>query len=292
MTRRHNPATTYLLHGIIALCLIGMTVLYGCTPAQEVVAAIDGEKITISQLRSRINTYDDRSDPENPAPPEQQTKLATAEATLSQLINERLLLLEARRQKILTDDDKLSPAKREEALRRVLNRLGKNVAFPSYQEAYNFYEQHQNEFLTKPRYQIEHLVLSSEDQAWKLKERLEKGELTMADAARQITGIQPTDNIHKRLITGAEMPVEVDAVLPGLKISQISQPVATPYGYHLIRINKKLPAGIVPFPEVENSIKDTIFAARLQKNYHRWLKQSREQHTIKIYHQHLTAYYS
>jgi parvulin-like peptidyl-prolyl isomerase len=272
--------------------LLGTTVLYGCTPAQEVVATIDGEKISISQLRSRINTYDDRSDPENPAAPAQRTKLATAEATLSQIINERLLLIEARRQEILTDADILSPAKREEALRRVLNRLGKDVAFPSYQEAYNYYEQHQNEFLTKPRYQIEHLVLTSEDQAWKLKVRIEKGELTMADAAREITGIQPTDNIHSRLITGTEMPVEVAAILPGLKNNQLSQPVATPYGYHLIRINKKLPAGIVPFPEIENSIKDTIFAARLQKNYRRWLKQSREQHTIKIYHQHLTAYYS
>lgn len=289
MVRRYNPARNCLLCGIITLYLLGTTFLSGCTPSQEVVATVDGEKITINQLRSRINTYDDSSNLENPVTPEQQSKLATAEATLNQLINERLLLIEARRQGILTDADKSSPAKREAARRRVLSGFGKNVTFPSYQEAYNFYEQHQNEFLTKPRYQIEQLVLSSEDQAWKLKEKLENGELTMAEAARQITGTHPADNIHERLLTGTEMPVEVAAILPGLKINQISQPVATPYGYHLLRINKKLPAGIMPFPEVENRIKDRLFAARLQKNYRHWLKQSRQQHTIKIYHQHLTA---
>ncbi len=289
MVRRYTPTTSCLLCGIITLCLLGTTFMSGCTPSQEVVATIDGEEITISQLRSRINTYDDRSNPENPANPAQQTKLATAEATLNQLINECLLLIEARRQGFLTDDDKLSPAKRETALRRVLSGFGKNVAFPSYQEAYNYYEQHRGEFSTKPRYQIEHLVLSSEDQAWKLKERLENGELTMTEAALQITGTQTADNIHERLITGTEMPVEVAAILPGLKTNQISQPIATPYGYHLLRINKKLPAGIISFPEVENRIKDRLFAARLQKNYRHWLKQSREQHTIKIYHQHLTA---
>ena len=289
MAQRYNSAANCLMCGIITLYLLGTTFLSGCTPSQEVVATIDGEKITISQLRSRINTYDDHSDPENPAAPEQQTKLATAEATLKQLINERLLLIEARRQGILTNDDKLSPTKREAALRQVLNGFGKNVAFPSFHEAYNYYEQHQDEFATKPRYQIEHLVLNSEDQAWKWKERLEKGKLTMAEAALQIAGTQPADNIHERLITGTEMPVEVAAILPKLKINQISQPIATPYGYHLLQINKKLPAGIIPFPEVENRIKDRLFAARLQKNYHHWLKQSRKQHTINIYHQHLTA---
>ncbi len=289
MVRGYNPVTNFLLCGIVTLGLLGTIFLGGCTPSQDVVATIDGEEISINQLRSRINTYDDRSNHDKPAATEQQTKLATAEAALKQLINERLLLIEARRLGIVSDDDKLSPAKREAARRRVLSGFGKNVAFPSYQEAFNYYEQHQDEFLTKPRYQIEHLVLSSEDQAWKLKERIEKGELTMAEATRQITGTNPTDNIHEHLITGTEMPVEVAAILPGLKINQISQPVATPYGYHLLRINKKLPAGIISFPEVENIIKDKLFATRLQKNYRHWLQQSREQHTIKIYHQHLAA---
>ena len=274
-----------------ALCLIGAVLLSGCTPTQDVVATIDGEKITIEQLRSRINSYNDRNTPVNPAAPEQKTGLATAEAALSQLINERLLLIEARRQGILTDKQP-TPAQQEKARRRVLSELGKNVAFPSYREAYNYYEKNQDEFSTRPRYQIEHLLVNSEDQAWKLKSRLEKGELSIADAARLNAGIQPADNLHNRMMTGAEMPVEIAEILPRLKLHQISQPIATPYGYHLIRINKELPAGIIPFAELENQIKDKLFATRLQKNYQHWLQQSRKQHTIKVYHQHLTAFFS
>ncbi len=290
MVGHSDFTTTRLGRGITALCLIAAVMLSGCSPAQKVVATIDGENITIAQLRARINSYDDSNLPVNPAAPGPKTELATAEAALNQLINERLLLIEARRCGFLPDQQ-TTPAQREEARRRILSELGKNVAFPSYREARNYYEKNRSEFATGPRYQIDHLLISSEDQAWKLKAKLDKGKLSVAEACRLHTGIQPADKLHDHLITGAEMPDEIAKILPRLKPHRISRPIATPYGYHLIRINKKLPAGIIPFAEVENQIKDKLFAARLQKNYQHWLRQSREQHSIKVYHQHLAAFF-
>ncbi|MCK5680425.1 peptidyl-prolyl cis-trans isomerase [bacterium] len=265
--------------------------LCGCTPPQNIVATIDGEKITRNQVRARLDAYEGTGAAEDPVAPEQQTQFANAKAALDQLINERLLLIEAQHRGILTDTDRVDPGKCTKALRVVLSELGKEVAFPSYKEAYDYYEQHQEEFSTESRYQLEHLLLDTEHLAWEMKEKLEKGQLTMAEAANnlQATANRPAGRNSERLITVAEMPVGLATVLPNLKLGQTSAPVATPYGYHLVRIRKKSPAGSIPFPEVENRIKDTLFADRLQKNFQRWLKQSQEQHSIKIYHQHLTA---
>lgn len=285
---------TNLLHSITLLILISTImlcgILCGCAPPQKVAATIDKEQITLDQVRARLEAYDENSTPANKVAPEQQTQFTNAKAVLTQLINECLLLIEARRQGIITEIDKTGPEKRREALRQVLSGLGEKVNFPSYKEAYDYYEQHPDEFSTEPRYQLEHLILDTEDLAWKLKERLEERELSMAEAARRPeTGARSAYSGNERLITVAEMPAGVAVILPKLKLKQISQPVATPYGYHLIRIKRKLPAGSIPFPEVENQIKDKLFAQRLQQNYQRWLKQSREHHTIKIYHQHLNG---
>jgi len=254
------------------------------------VATIDDEPITLNQLKERLNAYDEKAVFATATNSETQIQITNARAALMQLINERLLIIEARNLKLLTDSDRADPSKCKQAIRKVLIRLGEKVAFPSYQEAHNYYNQHRNEFASKLRYQLDHLLLESENQAWKLKEKLEKGESSIAEASHlQTHGTRTADSDNQRLMTVDEMPMGVAAILSELKINQVSQPIATPYGYHLIIIRKIVPAGTIPFPEVENKIKDSLFAKRLKQNYQHWLKEPRKQHTIKIYHKHLTG---
>ncbi len=285
-----RSTVSYFFYSIIFLTLISSLLFCGCTSPQDVVAIIDDEPITRNQLKTRLNTYDEKTVFVAATDFETQTQLANTEATLTQLINERLLLIEARKLKLLTDTDKDDPAKCKQAIRKVLIRLGEKVSFPSYQEAFTYYNQHRNEFSSKSRYLLEHLLLDSENLAWELKEKLEKKELSLAEAARrQAVGIKSAEIDNQRLITVDEMPAGVAAMLPDLKINQISPPIATPYGYHLIIIREIVPAGNIPFPEVENKIKDSLFAERLKLNYQHWLELSRRQHTIKIYRKHLAG---
>ena len=274
----------------LLLTLMSCALLAGCSPPKEVVATIDGEAITRTEVSARLEGYREESTESatgTTPPAVQQNQFSSAKAVLNQLINERLLLFEARRQGLVTDT-KSSPLSRQAAMRKVLSRLGKEVPFPNLKEAREYYRQHAEEFVVTPRYQLEHLLLSSEHSAWELKERLDKGEMTMAEAGRkQIAGARIADSGKNRLVTAEELPPGLAEILPGLKTGVISPAIATPYGYHLIRIERRLSAGNIPFSEVENRIKDTLFAQRLQNNYQRWLKQSKEQHTIEIFHQHL-----
>ena len=259
----------------------------GCSPPKEVVATIDKETITRTEVRARLKGYREESATETTPPTAQQNQFYSAKAVLEQLINECLLLLEARRQGLITDTEN-DPGSYQAVMRKVLSRLGKEVPFPNLEEAKRHYEQHTEEFVVTPRYQLEHLLLNSEHSAWELKELLDKGKMTMAEAGRkQVAGARIADSGKNRLVTAEELPPGFAKILPRLKLKKISPVIATPYGYHLIRVEKRLPAGNIPFPEVENQIKDKLFAQRLQNNYQRWLKQSKEQHTIEIFHQHL-----
>lgn len=250
------------------------------------VATIDGEAITKTEISARLKLYREESATETTPPTIQQNQFSSAKAVLNQLINEHLLLLEAQRQG-LTDNGN-NHASQQVAMRKVLSKLGKEVPYPNLKESKKYYKQHIEQFIVSPRYQLDHLLLNSENAAWELKERLDKEEISMAEAGhKQISGARIADSGKNRLVTAEELPPGLAKILPGLKLKLISPVIATPYGYHLIRIERRLPAGNIPFPEVENRIKDTIFAQRLQNNYQRWLKQSREQHSIKIFQQHL-----
>ncbi len=273
--------------GILLLTVLVGTFLISCSPPKEVVATIDGKAITKTEVNARLKGYSEKSATEITPPTVQQNRFSCAKAVLNQLINEHLLLLEARRQNLISDAEN-RPLNHQAAIQKVLSRFGKEVPFPNLKEAREYYKQHAEEFIAGPRYQLEHLLLSSEHSACELKELLEKGEMTMMEAGvQQIAGARIANSGKNRLVTAEELPPGLTKILPGLKPKAISQVIATPYGYHLIRVERRLPAGEIPFAEVENQIKDTLFAQRLQNNYQHWLKQSKERHTIQIFHQHL-----
>jgi len=256
---------------------------------QETVATIDGEVITRDEVRERLQACQDESSPSGREFPDLKAdeRFASARAVLEQLINERLLLLAARREGVIGKHAD-TPEKIRKAASEYLDRLGREVPYPSLQEAREYYRKHPDEFKTGARYQLDHLLFSSEHSAWEVRNRISRKQLTMAEAgSRGVGGAHPANCGKQRLVTIPELPPGLAKVVPRLKPGTLSQVIATPYGYHLIRVVRKLPAGRIPFAEVENRIKDTIFSRRLQANYRKWLEHSRKQHNIQIFPRHL-----
>jgi len=280
---------TFLLYPAVLLLLIFLG--GACSSGKrEVVATIDDEVITRDEVRQRLQAYQDEPSPSGRELPDLKPdeRFASARAALEQLIDERLLLLAARREGLI-DEDVTAPEKIRTATNEYLDRLGREVPYPSLREAREYYQKHPDEFKTGARYQLDHLLFSSEHSAWEVRNRINRKKLTMTEAGNRGVGGARIANCGKqRLITLQELPPGLAKVVPRLKPGTISQVIATPYGYHLVRVVRKLPAGKIPFAEVENRIKDTIFSRRLQANYQDWLKQSRKQHSIQIFPKHLT----
>ena len=271
--------------------MLALLILGGCQPGADVAATIDGRQITIKELRSYLQSYRNNDFPNHAGTPLEELAAplpsTDLEAALGQLINEYLLRLAARQRGWLSEDEKdLQKCRRAEE--RVLEELGRQVPWPSLQEAKEYYQQHPKKFKTETRYELEHLLFSSEHSAWEVREKIVAGRLTLAEAGRQaIGGAHPADCGRKHFVTARELPPELGKALTRLQPGQLSQVIASPYGYHLLRIVQRRPAGRIPFAEVENRIKDTIFAKRLRENYRNWLKQQRQEHNIRTFPKHL-----
>lgn len=66
-----------------------------------------------------------------------------------------------------------------------------------------------------------------------------------------------------------------------LKDGEVSEPVRTPFGYHLIRVTERKMEGARPFSEVQNEIRNRLAREKFMKVMQDWLAELRQRATIE-----------
>lgn len=75
------------------------------------------------------------------------------------------------------------------------------------------------------------------------------------------------DNFSK-----GQLPAEFDAVLFKLPVNQISDPVESPYGFHLFIVEKRRPAGLRPYAAIKEEITEKLYQEKEESAFHLWLE--------------------
>lgn len=263
--------------------LAALLLLAACNPGPDTVATIDGRIISRQEVQARLQAGLEIDEPTSPVYT-QNDRFTAARSLLEQLIDEYLLLMEAGDLELPLN----SGPEKQQAIKLVLRKLARKVPYPNQDEARQYYEQHPEQFKTETRFRIEHLLLADEHSAWELKEKIDQGEITLSAAGeQQLLGARLAIVNKKRALNANELPVRVAEELKRMQPGELSQVIASPHGYHLVRLQEIVPGGMIPLAEAENQIKDMLFALRLRENYQDWLKQARQRHKIEIYPQNL-----
>lgn len=74
---------------------------------------------------------------------------------------------------------------------------------------------------------------------------------------------------------------EFEKVMDGLKIGELSQPVKSPFGWHLIRVDERRTADVSADRE-KLQIRQSIRARKADENYEDWLRQLRDKAFVEI----------
>lgn len=150
----------------------------------------------------------------------------------------------------------------EEALVRAVLEAEVEVADPSETELRRYYAAAQRRFTSPELYEASHILLEGEDAEQRAREiiaQLEAG-LSFAELAR-VHSACPTAAQGGSLgqMSRGDLAAEIESALMGLEAGVVrTAPVKTRFGWHVVRLDRRIPARTLPFELVEAAIRETL----------------------------------
>lgn len=74
-----------------------------------------------------------------------------------------------------------------------------------------------------------------------------------------------------------------DSVVKGMEAGEVSEPVMTPYGYHLLYVREKVPQRILSFEELRDRIMQYLYQQDIQQKYDELVAELKEKVFVKIF---------
>jgi peptidyl-prolyl cis-trans isomerase SurA len=80
-----------------------------------------------------------------------------------------------------------------------------------------------------------------------------------------------------------EMEQTLEDVVFGLKAGEVSQPIRTSSGFHVLRVDERIGAGHRPYEDVKAEIRDALYNEALEERFQNWLSRDlRERHHVEV----------
>ena len=188
----------------------------------------------------------------------------------NELINQELLYLEAKKMGLDKEEDFL--AELEKVKKNVLKQFAINKVMTSIEEVKEdelkeFYEEKKEFYTTPEMVNAKHILVEEEDTIAKVVKELEEGK-TFEDLAKEYSTCPSNERGGDLGEFGrGQMVPEFEEAAFKLEVGQVSEPVKTQFGYHLIKLENKIEAGVSEFEEVKEQIKQQILAMKQQEAY-------------------------
>jgi len=149
-------------------------------------------------------------------------------------------------------------------------------------ENQKYYEEHKAEFIAPEERHVAQILLSSEKDAAAVRQQIANGlEFTAAVKKFSRDPISAIQDGDLGWITPNKVPAAFKVVL-SMKPGEISKPIQSPGGWHLIKVSEIKPARQQTFAEVKDRIAAQVLDLRKQAARKRWVEKLRAAATIEI----------
>lgn len=279
---------TKVLVGIMAFALV---VLAGCSNDNESVATVDGEKITKDELYDMlVKSYGPQA--------------------VEALIDDKIVELEVKKEEIKVPDEEIDEeiakfkenAGGEESFNAALEQSGlteddfkkdvvqylsiRKLMEPRVEvtdeEIETYFEENKESFNVEEQVDARHILVEEEKTANEILQKLEDGE-DFAELAKEYSTDEGSGAMGGDLgfFTRGKMVPEFEEKAFSMKVGEISEPVKSEYGYHIIEVLDKKEAKDAVLEDHIVEIREKLFEEKMQTEYVAWLEEAREKYDIK-----------
>ncbi|MFQ5647572.1 MAG: peptidylprolyl isomerase [bacterium] len=168
-------------------------------------------------------------------------------------------------------------------IRKLINREINGKVLVKKSELFRYFKRHPGEFVRPEKVHVLQILLSSEEEADKLHRQLKEKKTDFAKLARerakQEKGFMNGDlGIIKR----GQVSEEFDKRAFSLKKGETSDVFKTEFGYHIIKVTKKIKPEKISFYVAKPIILKKLMKKRADIAYRKWIKKLRARSTVKI----------
>lgn len=260
--------------------------LCACKPAPTekakttgtVLAEVNGNTITTDDFKAEIDKL----------PPYLKPMVQSEEGKkelLDSMIVRQIILEQAKKDGVDKDkevSDRMEDLRKRLIVETYLKKKVEKEAQISDQEMKKFYDENKDKFKAGDQVKASHILVKTEKEASDILAQL-KGGAKFEDLAKKFS----TDSTASKggdlgwFPKGAMVP-EFDKVAFSLKEGEMSGIVKTQFGFHIIKVTGKRPAGITPFEEVKEQIKSNLLPAKQQEIFTKMKEEMKKSAKISI----------
>ena len=186
-----------------------------------------------------------------------------------ELLNQELLLMDAKENNLEDDEDYKKEVEfaKEQILKQFAMKKVLDQAEVTDEEAKKFYEDNPSHFTDVYQFHASHILTEDEDKAKEIKKLLDEGKEFEELAKEHSTCPSKERGGDLGHFQSGQMVPEFEAALIDMKEGEVSEPVETQFGYHIIKLGHKDLVRENNFESYKDDLKQQMLAQKQQEAY-------------------------
>lgn len=302
-----------LFYGLIMAMLMLFSEPSTASVTDRIIAVVNTELIMLSELKAEVATEERRLQ-ETYRGAELQRRLRQVEYMgLTRMIERKLQLQTAKTKGVEVADDEVQRAalelkrqgekidesnpddkkniKEQLLLMRVVDREVRSGVMVTEAEIQRYYESHQNRFLMPDEYRISQILIlrkpretieDARERAASVASALKQGADFAELALKYSDGPEATKGGNIGFVRQGELLPQIERALSTLDLGQITEPIETSDGWHIIKLDEKRLPQFRPFAEVKTEIQTLVFQQKTEDVYQAWLGDLKNKAFIEV----------
>lgn len=244
----------------------------------KVLATVDGRNITEQDAYNFLNQLS----------PQVAMQFRTPEGIknlVKELVNQELFYSQAIAEGLDKEEEfieQLEKIKKQVLIQYTVNKLLSAVEVKE-EEIKAFYMSKQENFKTPEMVRASHILVDSEEDANSILEEINNG-MAFEEAAKKYSNC-PSKERGGDLgeFPRGQMVQEFEEAAFSMEEGQISEPIKTQFGYHIIKLVSRKEAAISPLEEVKEQIQNHLIDLKQREKFDEATHELKEKYEVKIY---------